>query len=124
MCTSGSFLSRAIVYFIAFFLDFIIVFLAVLGLCCFVDFSLVTENRGYSLGAVRGLVLLTMGSRASVVAVCGLWSTGSVVGRSQLLHGMWDLPRPGIEPESPAWAGRFFTTGPPGKLAFFLFFKY
>ena len=26
-----------------------------------------------------------------------------------------DLPNPGIEPASPAWAGRFFTTEPPGK---------
>ena len=28
---------------------------------------------------------------------------------------MWDLPRPGIEPVSPALAVRFFTTEPPGK---------
>ena len=28
---------------------------------------------------------------------------------------MWDLPRPGIEPMSPALAGRFLTTVPPGK---------
>ena len=27
---------------------------------------------------------------------------------------MWDLPRPGIKPMSPALGGRFFTTGPPG----------
>ena len=26
-----------------------------------------------------------------------------------------DLPDPGIEPRSPAWAGGFFTTEPPGK---------
>ena len=26
-----------------------------------------------------------------------------------------DLPHPGTEPVSPAWAGRFFTTEPPGK---------
>jgi len=26
-----------------------------------------------------------------------------------------DLPNPGIEPRSPAWAGRFFTADPPGK---------
>ena len=26
---------------------------------------------------------------------------------------MWDLPRPGTEPVSPALAGRFLTTGPP-----------
>ena len=28
---------------------------------------------------------------------------------------MWDLPRSGIEPMSPALAGRFFATEPPGK---------
>ena len=28
---------------------------------------------------------------------------------------MWSLPKPGIEPVSPALAGRFLTTGPPGK---------
>ena len=35
--------------------------------------------------------------------------------RAQLLRGMWDLPRPGREPVSPALAGRFSTTAPPGK---------
>ena len=36
---------------------------------------------------------------------------------------MWDLPRSGIEPVSPALAGNFFTTGPPGspQVFFFLF---
>ena len=35
--------------------------------------------------------------------------------RAQLLCGMWDLPRPGLEPTSPALAGRLSTTAPPGK---------
>ena len=35
--------------------------------------------------------------------------------RAQLLRGMWDLPRPGLEPVSPALAGGFSTTAPPGK---------
>ena len=35
--------------------------------------------------------------------------------RAQLLRGMWDLPRPGRERMSPALAGRFLTTAPPGK---------
>ena len=35
--------------------------------------------------------------------------------RVHLLRGMWDLPRPGLEPVSPASAGRFPTTAPPGK---------
>ena len=38
---------------------------------------------------------------------CGSWA--------QLLRGMWDLPRPGLEPVSPALAGRFSTTAPLGK---------
>ena len=38
---------------------------------------------------------------------CGSWA--------QLLHSTWDLPRPGLEPVSPALAGRFLTTVPPGK---------
>ena len=28
---------------------------------------------------------------------------------------MWDLPGPGLEPESPALAGGLLTTVPPGK---------
>ena len=35
--------------------------------------------------------------------------------RAYLLRGMWDLPRPGLEPVSPALAGRLSTTAPPGK---------
>ena len=35
--------------------------------------------------------------------------------RAWLLRGMWDPPRPGLEPVSPALAGRFSTTAPPGK---------
>ena len=35
--------------------------------------------------------------------------------QAELLRGMWDLPRPGLEPASPALAGRLSTTAPPGK---------
>ena len=35
--------------------------------------------------------------------------------RAQLLRGTWDLPRPELEPVSPALAGRFSTTAPPAK---------
>ena len=41
--------------------------------------------------------------------------------RAQPLRGMWDLPRPGLKPVSPALAGRFSTTAPPGKPLIFLF---
>ena len=34
--------------------------------------------------------------------------------RAQSLRGMWDPPRPGPEPVSPALAGRPSTTAPPG----------
>ena len=40
---------------------------------------------------------------------------------------MRDLPRPGVEPVSPALAGGFFTTEPPGKPPFlvgFFFFLF
>ena len=38
---------------------------------------------------------------------CGSWA--------QPLRGMWDPPRPGPKPMSPALAGRPPTTAPPGK---------
>ena len=47
---------------------------------------------------------------------CGSWA--------QLLRGMWDLPRPGLEPVSPALAGRFSTTAPPGKPCVLLYVNY
>ena len=63
--------------------------------------------------AVRGPLTIA----ASLVAehrlqMRRLSSCGS---RAQLLRGMWDLPRPGLEPVSPALAGRLSTTAPPGK---------
>ena len=66
----------------------------------------------------------TLGRRASVVVECGLSSCGlrslermlsSCGSRAQLLRGLWDLPQPGLEPMSPALAGGFLTTAPPGK---------
>ena len=70
------------------------------GLCCCAGFSLVAVSGGYSLAAVCRLLtvasflLQSRGSRAS-----GLSSRGV---RAWLLQGMWDLPRPGVEPMSPA----------------------
>ena len=34
---------------------------------------------------------------------------------------MWDLPGPGLEPVSPALAGGFLTTEPPGKPYYYYF---
>ena len=36
---------------------------------------------------------------------------------------MWNLPRVGIKPTSPALEGIFLTTGPPGKLPFAIFIQ-
>ena len=60
---------------------------------------------------------------ASLVAehrlqTCRLSSCGS---RAQLLRGMWDPPRPGLEPVSLALAGGFLTIVPPGKPPHFYF---
>ena len=54
---------------------------------------------------------------------CGSWALecrlSSYGAQAYLLHGMWDLPGPGLEPVSepvsPALAGGFLTTVPPGK---------
>ena len=70
---------------------------------------------------VRGLLLLqSTGSRCtgSVVVAHGLGSCGAW---ASLLCGMWDLPGPGLEPVSPALAGGFLTTAPPGKFLFVTF---
>ena len=62
--------------------------------------------------------------QASVVVAhglsrCGSWALehrfSSCGARASLLHSTWDLPGPGIEPVSPALAGGFLITGPPGK---------
>ena len=70
-------------------------------------------KRGPLFIVVRGPLIIA----ASLVAehrlqTRRLRSCGS---RAQLLRGMWDPPRPGLEPMSPALAGRFSTTAPPGK---------
>ena len=75
---------------------------------------------GYPLvGVHRQLILVAshcrapiLGAWASVVAAhgpssCGIWA--------QLLHGMWNPPRPGIETLSPTLAGGFLSTVPLGS---------
>ena len=65
-----------------------------------------------------------LGARSSVVAARLLSSCGSRAPelrlsscgtQASLLCGMWDLPRPRLEPVSPALAGGFLTTAPPGR---------
>ena len=91
---------------------FFFFFLALLGLrFCARAFSS-CGKRG-PLFAVRGPLTIA----ASLVAEHRLqmWRLSNCGSRVQLLHGMWDLPRPGLEPMSPALAGRSSTTAPPGK---------
>ena len=92
---------------------FIYLFLAVLGLrFCARAFSSCSK-RGPLLVAVRGPLTIA----ASLVAEHRLQTRrlSSCGSRAHLLRGMWDLPRPGLEPASPALAGRLSTTAPPGK---------
>ena len=97
-------------------------------LCCG---ARVSHCGGFSCCGARAL-----GAQASVVVACGLQSRGSGVvacglrscdsralerrlsscgAWAQLPRGMWDFPGPGLEPMSPALAGGFLTTVPPGK---------
>ena len=95
------------------FIFFFYLFLAVLGLrFCARAFSSCGE-RGPLFVAVRGPLTVA----ASLVAEHRLQTRrlSSCGSRAQPLRGMWDLPRPGLEPVSPALAGRFSTTAPPGK---------
>ena len=96
------------------FLFFLVFFLmAVLGLrFCTRAFSSCGE-QGPLLIMVRGPLTIV----ASLVAEHRLQThrLSSCGTRAQLLHSTWDPPRPGLEPVSPALAGRFSTTAPPGK---------
>ena len=75
------------------------IFIAAHGL-----FSSCSKQWVFSVRLCRFLIVV-----AYLVAEHGLQSMGSVVVAhrpAQLPLGMWDLPRPGIEPVSPALAGR------------------
>ena len=74
----------------------------------------VSQPSGYSgfccqawAPACLGLVVTAHGTLEHRLSTCGTWAS--------LLHSMWDLPGPGVRLESPALAGGFFTTEPPGK---------
>ena len=82
--------------------------------------------RAFSSCGKRGPLFITVRGPLTIAAslvvehrlqMRRLSSCGS---RAQLLHGMWDRPRPGLEPVSPALAGRRSTTAPPGKPLLFL----
>ena len=73
-------------------------------------------------------LLWSTGSRHAGFSSCGTWASvvaahrlSSCGARAQLLRGMWDLPRPGLKPVSPALAGGFLTIVPPGKVPYMIF---
>ena len=106
-------------FFLIYFLNyiFIFIFMAVLGLrFCVRAFSSCGE-RGPLFIAVHGPLTVA----ASLVAEHRLQTRrlSNCGSRVQLLRGMWDPPRPGLEPVCPALAGRFSTTAPPGKPCFY-----
>ena len=85
--------------------------------------------RAFSSCGKQGPLFITVRGPLTIAAslaaehrlqTCRLSSCGS---RAQLLCGTWDLPRPGLGPVSPALAGRFSTTAPPGKPPLLLFKK-
>ena len=89
------------------------IFMAVLGLrFCARAFSS-CGKQGPLFIAVRGP--LTIAASPVVEHRLQTRRLSSCGSRAQLLRGMWDLPRPGLEPMSPALAGRLSTTAPPGK---------
>ena len=98
------FFKKFIYLFIYFWLCW--VFVCVRGL------SLVAASGGPSSSRCAGLSLSRPLVAEHRLQTRRLSSCGS---RAQLLRGMWDLPRPGLEPVSPALAGGFSTTAPPGK---------
>ena len=85
---------------------------------CVTDFSS-CGKRGPLFIAVLGPLIIT----ASLVAEHRLQTRrlSNCGSRAQLLRGMWDLPRPGLEPVSPALAGGLSTSAPPGKPHIYVF---
>ena len=95
--------------------------MAVLGLrFCARAFSSCGERRPLFIAVHGPLTVAASPVAEHRLQTRRLSSCGS---RAELLCGMWDLPRPGLEPMSPALAGRFSTTAPPGKPVFTHFLK-
>ena len=67
------------------------------------------QSMGFSLWSI--LLLQSTGARCAGFSSCGAWA--------QLPHRMWNLLEPGIKSVSPALAGGFLTTRPPGSPKYF-----
>ena len=96
-------------FYLLFYKFYLFIYLFIYLWLCWVFVSV----RGLSLVAASGP--LTIG--APLVAEHRLQTRrlSSCGSRAQLLRGMWEPPRPGLEPVSPALAGGLSTTVPPGK---------
>ena len=122
MLVSGVQESDSVYTYIYIFLNlFLYFFLGVLGLrFCARAFSS-CGKRGPLFITVRGPLTIA----ASPVAEHRLQTRrlSNCGSRAQLLRGMWDPPRPGLKPVSPALAGGLPTTAPPGKPLYIYFLK-
>ena len=103
----------------SFFLNFIYLFVAVLGLrCCTQTFSACSEWRLFPHCASASLC-----GRFSCCGAWALWHEdfSSCGLGAKLLLGVWGLLRPGFEPSCPALAGGFLITGPPAISSPYIF---
>ena len=87
--------------------------MAVLGLrFCARAFSSCGKQGPLFIAVHRPLTIVASLVVEHRLQTCKLGNCGS---QAQLLRSTWDLPRQGLEPVSPALAGRFSTTAPPRK---------
>ena len=78
--------------------------------CCTCALSSCREQGLLFVAGCRLLVAVASRCRARAIGLMGSFGCGL-----SLLWGTWDLPRLGTEPVSPALAGGFLSTEPPGK---------
>ena len=94
-------------------LFYLLLFLAVLGLCCFVWAFSSCGEQGLFAWASPCRSVSCWGAQA-----LGCLGFSSHSSQARLLCSMWDLPGPGIEPVSPTLGGGLLSTAPPGKSFF------
>ena len=92
----------------AFLKSLFVLFLSAVFLGCSVQIFSSCGGRGYSLGEVQGFLIAV----ASLFAEHGLYDAWAAVAVAWL-PGSCGMPK--IKPVSPTLAGRFLTTGAPGK---------
>ena len=105
-------------------------FLASLGLCCWVQTFSGCIDWGLIFVVVYGLLIVgashCSGFSCCIAQALGCagfssvsraleWGLGDCGTGALFLYCMWDPPTPGIKPTFPALAGGFPTTRPPGK---------